>query len=95
MGKILVDGGSKNVPVGKVIALLAEEGDDLNNLEAPEEGGAAKPAAEESAPKSESPKEEKSEAPKAAEAEQSTPKESAGHSEIDSSISIFPAAERL
>jgi pyruvate/2-oxoglutarate dehydrogenase complex dihydrolipoamide acyltransferase (E2) component len=29
--------GSKNVPVGKIIALLAEEGDDISNLEAPKE----------------------------------------------------------
>ena len=31
--------GTKNVPVGKVIALLAEEGDDISNLEAPKEDG--------------------------------------------------------
>lgn len=29
--------GSKNVQVGKIIALLAEEGDDISNLEAPKE----------------------------------------------------------
>ena len=29
--------GIKNVPVGRVIALLAEEGDDISNLEAPKE----------------------------------------------------------
>lgn len=29
--------GTKNVPVGKVIALLAEEGDDISNLEPPKE----------------------------------------------------------
>ena len=29
--------GSKNVPVGKTIALLAEEGDDISNLDVPEE----------------------------------------------------------
>ncbi|KAF9228752.1 single hybrid motif-containing protein [Gyrodon lividus] len=29
--------GTKNVPVGRVIALLAEEGDDISNLEAPKE----------------------------------------------------------
>ncbi|XP_006458560.1 hypothetical protein AGABI2DRAFT_190833 [Agaricus bisporus var. bisporus H97] len=37
MGKIILPDGSKNVPVGKVIALLAEEGDDISNLEAPKE----------------------------------------------------------
>jgi pyruvate/2-oxoglutarate dehydrogenase complex dihydrolipoamide acyltransferase (E2) component len=35
LGKIVVPDGTKSVPVGKVIALLAEEGDDLNNLEIP------------------------------------------------------------
>lgn len=29
--------GAKNVPVGKLIALLAEEGDDISNLEIPKE----------------------------------------------------------
>ena len=33
--------GSKNIPVGKVIALLAEEGDDISNLEAPKEEAVA------------------------------------------------------
>jgi pyruvate/2-oxoglutarate dehydrogenase complex dihydrolipoamide acyltransferase (E2) component len=37
LGKILVPDGSKNVPVGRLIALLAEEGDDVSNLEAPKE----------------------------------------------------------
>lgn len=32
-----VPAGSKNVLVGKAIALLAEEGDDITNLEAPED----------------------------------------------------------
>ena len=32
-----IPAGSKNVPVGKAIALLAEEGDDIANLEAPED----------------------------------------------------------
>ncbi|KAF8638865.1 hypothetical protein AX17_001921 [Amanita inopinata Kibby_2008] len=37
LGKILVAEGTKNVPVGKTIALLAEEGDDVANLEAPQD----------------------------------------------------------
>ncbi|KAH9977301.1 single hybrid motif-containing protein [Lactifluus volemus] len=35
MGKILVQDGQKNIPVGRVIALLAEEGDDISNIEPP------------------------------------------------------------
>ncbi|KAG8217234.1 single hybrid motif-containing protein [Butyriboletus roseoflavus] len=37
LGKILATDGTKNVPVGRVIALLAEEGDDISNLQAPKE----------------------------------------------------------
>ncbi|KAI0831693.1 single hybrid motif-containing protein [Trametes gibbosa] len=35
LGKIISPDGTKGVPVGKTIALLAEEGDDISNLEAP------------------------------------------------------------
>ena len=31
--------GSKSIPVGQVIALLAEEGDDISNLEVPKDDG--------------------------------------------------------
>ncbi|KAF8431766.1 single hybrid motif-containing protein [Boletus edulis BED1] len=50
LGKILAPDGTKNVSVGRVIALLAEEGDDISNLEAPkEEQSAPAPKAETSA----------------------------------------------
>ncbi|KZT11578.1 single hybrid motif-containing protein [Laetiporus sulphureus 93-53] len=49
MGKILAPDGSKNIPVGQVIALLAEEGDDISNLQPPAD---LKPPA---APKQEAP----------------------------------------
>jgi pyruvate/2-oxoglutarate dehydrogenase complex dihydrolipoamide acyltransferase (E2) component len=35
--------GSKNVQVGRVIAILAEEGDDISNLEVPKEGSKSAP----------------------------------------------------
>ncbi|KAF9448899.1 single hybrid motif-containing protein [Macrolepiota fuliginosa MF-IS2] len=44
LGKILLPDGSKNVTVGRVIALLAEEGDDISNLEAPKEEPSAQKA---------------------------------------------------
>jgi pyruvate/2-oxoglutarate dehydrogenase complex dihydrolipoamide acyltransferase (E2) component len=44
--------GAKNVPVGKVIALLAEEGDDISNLQPPKED---KPAPRQAAPSPSSP----------------------------------------
>ncbi|KDN45768.1 hypothetical protein K437DRAFT_246995 [Tilletiaria anomala UBC 951] len=37
LGKIIIQNGAKDVKVGKTIALLAEEGDDISNLEAPAE----------------------------------------------------------
>ncbi|CUA75155.1 hypothetical protein RSOLAG22IIIB_01803 [Rhizoctonia solani] len=37
LGKILVENGAKNVSVGTLIALLAEEGDDISNLQPPAE----------------------------------------------------------
>ncbi|KAI0303499.1 single hybrid motif-containing protein [Multifurca ochricompacta] len=37
IGKIIVQDGQKNIPVGKAIALLAEEGDDISNLEIPKD----------------------------------------------------------
>ncbi|KAI0293391.1 hypothetical protein BC826DRAFT_1015228 [Russula brevipes] len=46
-----VQDGQKNVPVGKVIALLAEEGDDISNIEVPED--APEPSEAASTPKQE------------------------------------------
>jgi len=36
MAKIIANDGTKNVPVGKTIAVLAEEGDDISNIQVPE-----------------------------------------------------------
>lgn len=44
LAKILVPDGSKDVPVGKLIALLAEEGDDLTNIDIPKDDSDAAPA---------------------------------------------------
>ena len=37
MGKIIYQNGATDIPVNKTIALLAEEGDDISNLEVPKE----------------------------------------------------------
>ena len=47
--------GSKNIPVGKVIALLAEEGDDISNLEAPKEEAATSVQSKEASSSTDSP----------------------------------------
>ncbi|KAG8697770.1 hypothetical protein FRC09_007649 [Ceratobasidium sp. 395] len=44
LGKIIVGDGAKNVSVGTLIAMLAEEGDDISNLQPPPESE-TKPAA--------------------------------------------------
>ncbi|KAG9225910.1 hypothetical protein CCMSSC00406_0006468 [Pleurotus cornucopiae] len=82
MGKILLPDGTKNVPVGKVIALLAEEGDDISNLEAPKEEAALSPpspAPESKVPASPSPS--------------STSSSHGGH--ISISGPLFPSVQRL
>ncbi|KAI6019599.1 single hybrid motif-containing protein [Pisolithus orientalis] len=53
LAKILTPNGAKNVPVGKIIALLAEEGDDISNLEAPKER--TKPSPDTDAPTTSAP----------------------------------------
>ncbi|GAA6030715.1 hypothetical protein JCM8097_006285 [Rhodosporidiobolus ruineniae] len=55
MGKILVQNGAAGIAVGKLIAILAEEGDDLASIEIPSEDAAASSSAP-------SPAESKSEA---------------------------------
>ncbi|KIM53709.1 hypothetical protein SCLCIDRAFT_1222573 [Scleroderma citrinum Foug A] len=46
LAKIIAPGGTKNVAVGKIIALLAEEGDDISNLEVPREKAKRSPQSE-------------------------------------------------
>ncbi|KAG6918021.1 hypothetical protein DXG01_016873 [Tephrocybe rancida] len=88
MGKILLQDGAKGIPVGKVIALLAEEGDDISNLQAPKEEKAA-PKQESSAP-SAPPAEPVKASPDGA----STPRPSHSHS-VSHSRPLFPSVHRL
>lgn len=66
MWEILVEEGAKGVPVGKPIAFLAEEGDDLKTLEKPS-------LEEEKAPKEEPKEETKEESKEKVSASKSTP----------------------
>ncbi|KIY48307.1 hypothetical protein FISHEDRAFT_59109 [Fistulina hepatica ATCC 64428] len=51
LAKIILPDGTKNIPVGKTIAVLAEEGDDISNVEIPAEAAApVKPKSVEAAP---------------------------------------------
>ncbi|KAJ7581512.1 pyruvate dehydrogenase X component [Mycena floridula] len=85
MGKILLADGTKNVQVGKVIALLAEEGDDISNLEAPKE---------KEAPKVAEPPQPTPESPKASDSEP-TPKPAHSGSLPSHSRPFFPSVHRL
>lgn len=89
MGKIVFQAGSKGVPVGEVIAVLAEEGDDLSKLEVPSDlSPQAQAIPTTDAPK-EAPKEEKKES---APAPSSAPK---AHRKLDHSKPMFPSVERM
>lgn len=61
--------GEKDIPVGKVIAMLAEEGDDISNVEAPKEG-------QKQSSSSEPPREEKESSASSSSSSSSSPTES-------------------
>jgi len=101
-----VKDGSNKIPVGQVIAILAEEGDDLASIEIPSnlapEGqasssGSSEKKEEKSAPKVEQETTEK----KAAPAPASEPKQESsqghghGHKVIKHSKPLFPSVSRL
>lgn len=98
MGKILVQDGAKAVPVGKLIALLAEEGDDISNLVVPAEAesSSSKPAETSSEPSPPSPP------PSGASSSTTTPstgKIQDSHGEVGahphSKLPLFPSVIRL
>ncbi|KZT50938.1 single hybrid motif-containing protein [Calocera cornea HHB12733] len=98
MGKIIMPDGSKNVQVGKVIALLAEEGDDISNLEAPKESSALKPAPpkEEPKPTEKQPTDSGASPSPASGSPPSTPQPLHNHPyEIETSHPLFPSVHRL
>lgn len=96
VGKILAPDGTKNVPVGKVIALLAEEGDDISNLEIPQEDSQPSQPKPESAAKPESSTfTPPSTIPDKSGASPSVPPQRPAHGEPSSSRPLFPSVLRL
>ncbi|TFK34830.1 single hybrid motif-containing protein [Crucibulum laeve] len=96
MGKILLPDGSKNVPVGKVIALLAEEGDDISNLQPPaEEPKPPKQEESSAAASSSSPSPSPAQEPSKSIPEIPTPKPSHGDQPPAHSRPLFPSVHRL
>lgn len=90
MGKIVFQAGSKGVPVGEVIAVLAEEGDDLSKLEVPSDLS-PHPETVPTQDKKEEPKESKP-ASKEATKEEAASKE---HLKLDVSKPMLPSVQRL
>lgn len=83
LAKILVQSGTKDVEVNKPIALLAEEGDDISNLELPKESEQKDSAP----PKESAPKESKNEQAS------SEPRAQPGHVSFDGPV--LPSVIRL
>lgn len=103
-----VKDGSNKIPVGQVIAILAEEGDDLASIEIPSnlapEGqasssGSSEKKEEKSAIKEEEGKTEKKAAPAPASEPQAKQESSSGHGHghkvIKHSKPLFPSVSRL
>ncbi|GHF28314.1 acetyltransferase component of pyruvate dehydrogenase complex [Kordiimonas sediminis] len=89
VAKILVGEGTDDVPVGKIIAILAEDGEDVADIAVPAEDGANTPEP--------APKESKSE-PKAETAEAPAPaaaKPAPSASSADGRIKASPLAKRI
>lgn len=97
MGKIIVQAGAQKIPVGQVIAVLAEEGDDLSSITIPEAAPPAPPAAPAPPQQPEQAKEVKEQ--KAAEQKaREQPRDERKHhehKEIKHSKPLFPSVSRL
>ncbi|KAL5511547.1 PDX1 [Sanghuangporus vaninii] len=91
LGKIISPDGSKNIPVGKTIALIAEEGDDISNLEAPKEKEEPAKASQKS---DEEAKPQPSKTTQSA-LHESTPQPVHRDISIQSSKPLFPSVQRL
>jgi len=92
VGKIIVGDGSKAVPVGKLIALLAEDGDDISNLEIPAEDSAAVPNAESTSAESSPPPKTEAAIPQPTHTQSASP----GHAfHPHSKLPLFPSVMNL
>ncbi|KAI0373257.1 single hybrid motif-containing protein [Pilatotrama ljubarskyi] len=95
LGKIIAPDGTKNVPVGKTIALLAEEGDDISNLEVPaDEPSPSQPQSKPSPPPSASTSAASSQ-PSPATAKKSPPAPPTESHVPQTSRPLFPSVLRL
>ncbi|KIR41764.1 pyruvate dehydrogenase X component [Cryptococcus deuterogattii 99/473] len=93
MGKIIVQAGAQKIPVGQIIAVLAEEGDDLSSITIPENAAPA-PASEQPKQQPKQEAEQKSAEQKAREQPRDE-RMSREHKEIKHSKPLFPSVSRL
>lgn len=89
MGKIIVQAGAQKIPVGQVIAVLAEEGDDLSSITIPE----TPPAPEQ--PKQQEAKEEQKSSEQKAREQPRDERTHREHKEIKHPKPLFPSVSRL
>ncbi len=105
MAKIIVQDGAKDVEVGKTIAMLAEEGDDISNVEVPKEEEAA-PAPKSASPEGSSnqadvtsdksdPEPSTQTAASTGKAAPSTPDSSSSNAHHEFKGPLFPSVQRL
>lgn len=94
MGKIIVQAGAQKIPVGQVIAVLAEEGDDLSSITIPETPPAPEQPKQQEAKEEQKSSEQKSAEQKAREQprDERTHRE---HKEIKHPKPLFPSVSRL
>ncbi|AFR96732.2 pyruvate dehydrogenase X component [Cryptococcus neoformans C23] len=94
MGKIVVQAGAQKIPVGQIIAVLAEEGDDLSSITIPETTSPAAPEQPKHQPKQQ-PKEEQKAAEQKAREQPRDERRHHEHKEIKHSKPLFPSVSRL
>lgn len=94
MGKIIVQAGAQKIPVGQVIAVLAEEGDDLSSITIPEPPPAPEQPKQQEAKEEQKSAEQKSAEQKAREQPRDERKHRE-HKEIKHPKPLFPSVSRL
>ncbi|CAD6568421.1 MAG: hypothetical protein TREMPRED_004535 [Tremellales sp. Tagirdzhanova-0007] len=108
MGKIIAEVGSSKIPVGQIIAILAEEGDDLSSITVPAELGPEDPSSSQPKPE-EKPKAKQEKASPAIGTSEKKPESKAegskrgkeqekaagAHKELRHSRPLFPSVARL
>ncbi|EMD34397.1 hypothetical protein CERSUDRAFT_34772, partial [Gelatoporia subvermispora B] len=92
LGKILSPDGTKGISVGKVIALLAEEGDDISNLQPPAEEKPSEPAPKPESTSSTSASSPLASIPDKQDAQPSAPPQRV---HVESTRPLFPSVLRL